>query len=201
MFINQHQQDELELALSCTDYYQRPVVQKVEPKKQRSNGFTREDIIELAKEMYTTEDHQRIREQFFRERNTSYAEFVRAFRNMKIEEKRFFRIDGGKIYRMTWSPWGKGKNEKFRPMGRGKRRYAFTKEYSDNRELFVELAHCYYSHFYNDPKGFQEVLDTVDISRPWYKKKFKRYNIQVEFFMSLDDGEIFPLKCRTPKYK
>lgn len=73
MFINQHQQDELELALSCTDYYQRPVVQKVEPKKQRSNGFTREDIIELAKEMYTTEDHQRIREQFFRERNTSYG--------------------------------------------------------------------------------------------------------------------------------
>lgn len=201
MLINQTRSDELELALSCTDYYQRPRAIE-EPKKDSSNGFTREDILTVAREFYSTEGNQKNREQFFRDRNMSFADFQRAFRGMKIDAKRYFRIDGGRIYRMNWNPHGRkmADREKFIPEPRKKSNAVFNKGYRDDRDLFVELASTYYSQFYNDPKGFKEILDKVDISRAWYKKKIKRYGIRVEFFMSLDNGELFPLQCRTLSY-
>ncbi|EDA3265512.1 hypothetical protein A4L30_10680 [Salmonella enterica subsp. enterica serovar Bovismorbificans] len=199
MLINQNRSDELELALSCTDYYQRPR-QTEEYKRDRANGFTREDILIMAKEFYSTEGNQRDRERFFHERHTSLAEFRRAFRKLNIDAKRYFRIDGGRIYRMNWSPYGSRERKKFIPAPRKKSNAVFNKGYRDDRDLFVELASTYYSQFYNDPRGFKEILDKVDISRAWYKKKVKRYGIRVEFFMSLDNGELFPLQCRTLSY-
>lgn len=79
------------------------------------------------------------------------------------------------------------------------RNIAFKKGYGDTRELFVELANVRYSHYYRNPKEFFEVLRKVDISRGTYYSRLKKYGIKAEFFMSVDDGELFPIKCKSSK--
>ncbi|HGE9215507.1 TPA: hypothetical protein ACGBPB_004471, partial [Escherichia coli] len=114
--------------------------------------------------------------------------------------KRYYRIDDGPIYRLQWKPIREVLKQK--RLNHAITRYrneAFKKGYGDTRELFVELANVKYSHYYNDPKSFFEVLRKVDISRGTYYSRLKKYGIKAEFFMSVDDGELFPIKCKSSK--
>ncbi len=61
------------------------------------------------------------------------------------------------------------------------------------------FANVRYSHYYRNPKEFFEVLRKVDISRGTYYSRLKKYGIKAEFFMSVDDGELFPIKCKSSK--
>lgn len=202
MIIKQSERDELELALSCIDpEYRFPVKQQHKKTDYTTSGFSRDEIVKLAIEFYRECGQNKNREHFFRKYKTSHAEFTRACRWFELDIKRYYRVDGGKMYRMSWTPKIEiRRRERFRYQWMGQRNIAFTKGYADERELFVQLANTYYGHYYNNPKGFKEILDKVDISRSWYKKKLKRYGIKVEFFMSIDDSPIFSIKSRTPKY-
>ncbi|CAD5752745.1 Uncharacterised protein [Escherichia coli] len=185
--------DELELARSCV-----PIIEKSVKKKFNgvSNaGFNREEAIKLAKEFYSQgTGHSK---EFFKKHHTCLEMFHRTVRLFELDIKRYFRIDGGPIYSMKWiTP----KEVKKRPT-RGSRAHIFkirgialTKEYKESRELFVELANVYYSHYYKQPKAFYEVLRKVDISWTTFRQRIRKYGIKAEFFMSIDNGDLFPIK-------
>lgn len=194
MLINQHRRDELELALSCVD----PIIKKQTNKKQVGiyrTGFTREETIKLARDFYSigTGKHK----EFFKKHHTCLEMFHRTVRWYGLDIKRYYRVDGGRIYRMNWIP---PKEVKKHPP-RGSRAHIFkirgvslSKGYKDTRELFVELANVYYSNYYKQVKGFYEVLRKVDISMTTFRGRIRKHGITVEFFMSIDDGELFPIK-------
>ncbi|GDU98447.1 hypothetical protein BvCmsSIP024_03472 [Escherichia coli] len=186
--------DERELALSCVN----TTIEKPKKKKQvgvSRAGFTREEAIQLAKEFYTGgTGHSK---EFFKKHHTCLEMFHRTVRWFELDIKRYYRVDGGKIYRMNWI----NPNEVQKRPPRGSRgiihkfrSYAFTKEHRDTRELFVELMNVQYSHYYKRPKEFYEVLKMIDISKTTYYTRLKKYRIGVEFFMSIDDGELFKIK-------
>lgn len=186
--------DERELALSCVN----TTIEKPKKKKQvgvSRAGFTREESIQLAKEFYSLGTGQS--KEFFKKHHTCLEMFHRTVRWFDLDIKRYYRVDGGKIYRMNWI----NPNEVKKRPPRGSRgiihkfrSYAFTKEHRDTRELFVELMNVQYSHYYKRPKEFYEVLKMIDISKTTYYTRLKKYRIGVEFFMSIDDGELFKIK-------
>ena len=186
--------DERELALSCVNTN----IEKPKKKKQvgvSRAGFTREEAIQLAKEFYSLGTGQY--KEFFKKHHTCLEMFHRTVRWFDLDIKRFYRVDGGKIYRMKWI----NPNDVKKRPPRGSRAiihrfrsYAFTKEHRDTRELFVELMNVQYSHYYKRPKEFYEVLKAIDISKTTYYTRLKKYRIGVEFFMSIDDGELFKIK-------
>lgn len=186
--------DELELARSCVPIYETPVQKKKQVGVSRA-GFTREEAIQLAKEFYTLGTGKS--KEFFKKHHTCLEMFHRTVRWFELDIKRFYRVDGGKIYSMNWV----NPNDVKKRPPRGSRAhifknrgYALTKEYKDTRELFVELANVYYSHYYKKPKEFYEVLKKVDISWTTFRQRIRKYNIKVEFFMSIDDGDLFKIK-------
>ncbi|EKS9743099.1 hypothetical protein QDA43_004656 [Salmonella enterica] len=203
MFINQHQQDELELALSCTDHeYRLPVKHRHKKTDYTTSGFSREEALELATEFYRDCGHTHTIHEFFKARRTSYTEFRRVMEWFDFDVKRYYRVDGGNIYRMQWIPSRDVMNHERRNLAVTMPRCeAFKKGYADTKELFVELVNVKYSHYYNNPKEFFEVLRRVDISRGTYYNRVKQYGIKVEFFMSIDNGELFPIKFKSSKYK
>lgn len=203
MLINQQQRDELELAFSCCTghEYRLPVKHKHGRNDITTSGFSREEAKEILIEFYRDCGYGGDRKAFFKKHRTSQTVFQTVRDWFDFDIKRFYRIDDGPIYRMQWIPVRE-------MMKQGRlhnlavtyhRNDAFRKGYGDTRELFVELANVKYSHYYNDPKSFFEVLRKVDISRGTYYSRLKKYGIKVEFFMSIDDGELFPIKCKSSK--
>lgn len=186
--------DERELALSCVN----TTIEKPKKKKQvgvSRAGFNREEAIQLAKEFYSlgTGSHK----EFFKKHHTCLEMFHRTVRWFDLDIKRYYRVDGGKIYSMNWI----NPNDVKKRPPRGSRAHIFkyrgialTKGYMDTRELFVELANVYYSHYYKKPKEFYEILRKVDVSMTTFRERLKKYRIGVEFFMSIDDGELFKIK-------
>ncbi|EBK0477651.1 hypothetical protein Q9V03_000734 [Salmonella enterica] len=164
-------------------------------------GFRYDEVIRIMKDFYMTCGYVGDRDQFFKDRFTSHATMMRNCRWFGIDIQRYYRVDGGKIYKMNWVETNvMMKKTRWIDSKVGKRNSAFKRGYRDERALFVELMNCYYSTCYRDRERFEWYLQTVDISRPYYKKKIKQYQIKVEFFMSLDGCEPFPYKCRAPKY-
>ncbi|MEL2806251.1 hypothetical protein R9K95_17805 [Escherichia coli] len=200
MLINQQQRDELELALSCTDHeYRLPVKHKHLKTDITTSGFSREEAKEILIELYRDNGYRDLHN-FFRKHRTSHTEFQRVREWFNFDIKRFYRVDGGQIYRLQWKPIREVLKQTRDNMAiTMPRNIAFKKGYGDTRELFVELANVKYSHYYNDPKSFFEVLRKVDISRGTYYSRLKKYGIKVEFFMSIDDGELFPIKSKSSK--
>lgn len=200
MLINQQQRDELELALSCTDHeYRLPVKHKHLKTDYTTSGFSREEAKEILIELYRDNGYRDV-DNFFRKHRTSHTEFQRVREWFDFDIKRFYRVDGGQIYRLQWKPIREVLKQTRDSMAvTMPRNIAFKKGYGDTRELFVELANVKYSHYYNDPKAFFEVLRKVDISRGTYYSRLKKYGIKVEFFMSIDDGELFPIKSKSSK--
>lgn len=191
MFTNN---DERELALSCVN----TIIEKPKRKKQvgvSRAGFTREEAIQLAKEFYMGGTGKS--KEFFKKHHTCLEMFHRTVRWFELDIKRYYRVDGGKIYSMNWI----NPNDIQKRPPRGSRAHIFknrgfalTKEYKDTRELFVELANVYYSHYYKKPKEFYEVLRKVDVSWTTYRQRIRKYGIKTEFFMSIDGGELFKIK-------
>ncbi|MEW5208560.1 hypothetical protein AB1Y72_01120 [Escherichia coli] len=200
MLINQQQRDELELALSCTDHeYRLPVKHKHLKTDITTSGFSREEAKEILIELYRDNGYRDVRN-FFRKHRTSHTEFNRVREWFDFDIKRFYRVDDGPIYRLQWTPMREVLKQTRDNMAvTMPRNIAFKKGYGDTRELFVELANVRYSHYYNDPKGFFEVLRKVDISRGTYYSRLRQYGIKAEFFMSVDDGELFPIKSKSSK--
>lgn len=164
-------------------------------------GYSYNEVIKIMKDFYMNCGYVGDKKQFFKERFTSHATMRRNSEWFGLEYQRFFRVDGGTIYRMTWIDTHiMRKKPKWKDYPIGKRNTAFKGAYRDERTLFVELMNYYYSYCYRDRARFEEVLKKVDISRAYYKKKVKQYNIKVEFFMSIDGCDPFPYQCRTHKY-
>ena len=200
MLINQQQRDELELALSCTDHeYRLPVKHKHLKTDYTTSGFSREEAKQILIELYRDHGYTDIHN-FFKKHRTSQTEFQRVREWFDFDIKRFYRVDDGPIYRLQWTPIREVMKHKRDSMAiTMPRNIAFKKGYGDTRELFVELANVRYSHYYRNPKEFFEVLRKVDISRGTYYSRLKKYGIKAEFFMSVDDGELFPIKCKSSK--
>ncbi|EHI3273306.1 hypothetical protein J9089_003245 [Salmonella enterica] len=198
MFINQHQRDEFDLAMSYYRHgYKEPVKQIIERGISR-DGFTREEVVELATEYYRDIGNAG-RDEFFRKHRTCRAMFYRTMDWFKLDIKRYYRIDDGQIYRMEWlhpNEIMKRDPRVTRAITRF-RNVAFEKGHPDTRELFVELANVQYCHYYKRPKEFREVLRKVDISNGTYYHRIKKYNIKAEVFMSIDNGELFRVKCKS----
>ncbi|ECK2624922.1 hypothetical protein FQY15_19545 [Salmonella enterica] len=198
MFINQHQQDEFELALSCVA---RPIhsVSQIKQHAVSRYGLTREQTIKLATEFYRDVGHAN-RKEFFRKHGMCTEVFYRNVRWFSLDIKRYYRIDGGPIYAMQWlHPQETMKRDPriSQSIIMKCRNNAFLKEHRDTRELFVELANIQYCHYYKRPKQFFQVLKTVDISRGTYYHRIKKYGIKAEVFMSIDNRELFPVKCKS----
>ncbi|HAX5197895.1 TPA: hypothetical protein JZG68_002212 [Escherichia coli] len=200
MLINQQQRDELELALSCTDHeYRLPVKHKHLKTDITTSGFSREEAKEILIELYRDNGYTDVHN-FFKKHRTSHTEFRRVREWFDFDIKRFYRVDGGQIYRLQWKPIREVLKQTRDSMAVTMPRcVAFKKGYGDTRELFVELANVKYSHYYNDPKSFFEVLRKVDISRGTYYSRLKKYGIKVEFFMSIDDSPMFKIKSKSSK--
>ncbi|HFQ8383465.1 TPA: hypothetical protein ACHTAY_002481 [Escherichia coli] len=200
MLINQQQRDELELALSCTDHeYRLPVKHKHLKTDITTSGFSREEAKEILIELYRDNGYRDVRN-FFRKHRTSHTEFNRVREWFDFDIKRFYRVDDGPIYRLQWTPMREVLKQTRDNMAvTMPRNIAFKKGYGDTRELFVELANVRYSHYYNDPKGFFEVLRKVDISRGTYYSRLRQYGIKAEFFMSVDDSPMFKIKSKSSK--
>lgn len=201
MLINQQQRDVLELAFSCcTDHeYRLPVKHKHLKTDYTTSGFSREEAKEILIEFYRDNGYRDVHN-FFKKHRTSHTEFRRVRDWFDFDIKRYYRIDDGPIYRLQWKPIREVLKQTRDNMAvTMPRNIAFKKGYGDTRELFVELANVKYSHYYNDPKSFFEVLRKVDISRGTYYSRLKKYGIKVEFFMSIDDGELFPIKSKSSK--
>lgn len=200
MLINQQQRDELELALSCTDHeYRLPVKHKHLKTDITTSGFSREEAKEILIELYRDNGYTDVHN-FFKKHRTSHTEFQRIREWFDFDIKRFYRVDGGQIYRLQWKPIREVLKQTRDNMAVTMPRcVAFKKGYGDTRELFVELANVKYSHYYNDPKSFFEVLRKVDISRGTYYSRLKKYGIKVEFFMSIDDSPMFKIKSKSSK--
>lgn len=195
MLINQTRNDELDLALSCVHPSE---IQRVKPSKQVAvsrAGFTREEAIKLATELYR-DYRDSERNDFLRKHGTCRDMFYETIKWFGLDIKRYYRVDGGKIYRMKWThPQEIMKRDPRTTRSITKyRNVAFTKEHKDTRELFVELANVQYCHYYRQRKEFENVLRTVDVSISEYYRRLRKYNIKVEFFMSIDNGELFPCK-------
>ncbi|EMD4231275.1 hypothetical protein VQ237_001000 [Salmonella enterica] len=202
MIINQHRRDELELALSCTDHeYRLPVKHWHKKTDYTTSGFSREEALALATEFYRDCGHKRSAYyDFFKARRTSYTEFRRVMEWFDFDIKRYYRVNGGQMYRMQWiSIRDVLKHERLNHAITRFRNTAFGKGYADTKELFVELVNVKYSHYYSNPKEFFEVLRRIDISRGTYYNRIKKYGIKVEFFMSIDDNPLFPIKCKSLK--
>ncbi|WP_413176403.1 hypothetical protein [Escherichia coli] len=201
MLINQQQRDELDLALSCTDHeYRLPVKHKHLKTDITTSGFSREEAKDILIELYRDYGFTKDRSEFFRKHRTSQTEFQRVREWFDFDIKRYYRIDDGPIYRMQWIPVREMmKHDRLNQEVTMPRCVAFKKGYGDTRELFVELANVKYSHYYNNPKEFFEVLRKVDISRGTYYSRLRKYGIKAEFFMTIDDGELFPIKCKSSK--
>ncbi|MCY6417956.1 hypothetical protein OYC42_20520 [Escherichia coli] len=200
MLINQQERYELELALSCTDHeYRLPVKHHHKKTDYTTSGFSREEAKQILIELYRDQGYTDIHN-FFKKHRTSQTEFQRVREWFDFDIKRYYRIDDGPIYRLQWKPIREVLKQTRDNMAvTMPRNIAFKKGYGDTRELFVELANVKYSHYYNDPKSFFEVLRKVDISRGTYYSRLKKYGIKVEFFMSIDDGELFPIKSKSSK--
>ncbi|EII2057443.1 hypothetical protein LG058_003443 [Escherichia coli] len=200
MLINQQQRDELELALSCTDHeYRLPVKHKHLKTDITTSGFSREEAKDILIEFYRDNGYSNPHE-FFKKHRTSQTEFQRVREWFDFDIKRYYRIDDGPIYRMQWIPVREMlKHERKNQEVTMPRCVAFKKGYGDTRELFVELANVKYSHYYNNPKEFFEVLRKVDISRGTYYSRLRKYGIKAEFFMTIDDSPMFKIKCKSSK--
>ncbi|ECW0786375.1 hypothetical protein F3Q20_02510 [Salmonella enterica subsp. enterica] len=203
MFINQQQRDELELAFSCTDRdYRLPVRHHHKKTDMTTSGFTREEALELATEFYRDCGYGNHNE-FFKARRTSHTEFRRVMEWFDFDIKRYYRVDGGQIYRMNWI----GRREmlnRWRYTDKWVGGYrndssTFKKGYTESRELFVEMENLRLGHYFDNAKEFHDLLRRVDIGRSTYYSRLKKYGIKREFFMSIDGGELFPLKCRSSK--
>ncbi|HCN2512112.1 TPA: hypothetical protein N6Q68_002273 [Escherichia coli] len=201
MLINQQQRDELKLAFSCcTDHeYRLPVKHHHKKTDYTTSGFSREEAKKILIELYRDHGYTDIHN-FFKKHRTSQTEFQRVREWFDFDIKRFYRVDDGPIYRLQWKPIREVLKQTRDSMAvTMPRNIAFKKGYGDTRELFVELANVKYSYYYNDPKSFFEVLRKVDISRGTYYSRLKKYGIKAEFFMSVDDGELFPIKSKSSK--
>ncbi|EPY9990597.1 hypothetical protein ACXIDX_004726 [Escherichia coli] len=200
MLINQQQRDELDLALSCTDHeYRLPVKHKHLKTDITTSGFSREEAKDILIELYRDHGYTDIHN-FFKKHRTSQTEFQRVREWFDFDIKRYYRIDDGPIYRLQWKPLREVLKQTRDSMAVTMPRcVAFKKGYGDTRELFVELANVKYSHFYNNPKEFFEVLRKVDISRGTYYSRLRKYGIKAEFFMTIDDSPMFKIKCKSSK--
>ncbi|EDZ3225024.1 hypothetical protein GV858_05990 [Salmonella enterica] len=202
MLINQHQRDEFDLAMSCIDHEVIPPILKPKKTEYTKSGFSREETVALAIEYYRDYGHAN-QDEFFKIHRTNRTHFHQAIKWFELDIRRYYRIDGGKVYHMNWiAPQEVMKRKEgittkaiTRP-----RSVAFLKHHADTRELFVELANMQYCYYYKKPKEFFELLRTIDISRGTYYQRLKKYRISVEVFMSVDNGELFRLKFNTPKY-
>lgn len=198
MLINQHQRDELELAMSYySTSYKEPVKQIIERGISR-DGFTREEVIKLATEYYRDVGNAG-RDEFFRKHKTSRTMFYRTMDWFRLDIQRYYRIDGGRVYKMEWvNPKETMKRDPrvTRAITRF-RNEAFRKGHADNRELFVELANVQYCHYYKRPREFYGVLRKVDISKGTYYNRIRKYGITAEVFMSIDNRELFRVKCKS----
>ncbi|EMW0060129.1 hypothetical protein ABIV32_001541 [Salmonella enterica subsp. enterica] len=203
MLINQHQRDELDLAFSCMDRdYRLPVRHHHKKTDVTTSGFTREEALQLATEFYRDIGHGN-RDEFFKSRKTSYTEFQRVMEWFDFDIKRYYRVDGGQIYRMQWTPRREILN-RWRYTNHWVGGYrndssTFKKGYEDTRELFVEMENLRLGHYFDNTKEFFDLLRRVDIGKTTYYSRLKKYGIKREFFMSIDNGELFPIKFRTTK--
>ncbi|WP_311750752.1 hypothetical protein [Proteus columbae] len=201
MFINQNQREEFELARSCLEREQRlPVRHHHKKDDVTTSGFTRKKALELLTTFYRECGHGKGRREFFKRHRTSQTEFQRVIEWFDFDIKRYFQVDDGQLYLINWKPIREVlKQERLSMAVTKHRNTAFKKGYADTKELFVELVCVRYSHYYNNPKEFFEVLRKVDISRGTFYNRVKKYNIKAKFFMSVDNGEIFQIKNKSSK--
>ncbi|HFG7647153.1 TPA: hypothetical protein ACGIMR_000514 [Salmonella enterica subsp. enterica serovar Javiana] len=207
MFINQHQRDELELAFSCTDHYYQPQPKPEPPKGivYSKSGFTREDIVKIATDFYQNCGNSTIlRNKFFKKKyQISYDTFKLNMQWFGVDVQRYYRVDGGKIYRMIWTPTHEiMKRDRYCDKWVGGYRNdsrTFQKGHADTRELFVDMENLRLGHYFNNSKEFYDLLRRVDIGRTTYYTRLKKYGIKREFFMSIDGNPLFPYKCRSVK--
>ncbi|EDT7800718.1 hypothetical protein CCF60_003137 [Salmonella enterica subsp. enterica serovar Berkeley] len=200
MLINQNRRDELELALSCTDHpYRLKVYHHHKKTDTTTSGFTREEAIALATEFYRDNGHRNYYD-FFKARRTSYTEFRRVCEWFDLNIQRYYRVDGGKLYRMNWTPL-RDIQSRWRHSdkwigGYRNDRGTFKNGHVDTRELFVDMENLRVGHYFNNPKEFYDLLRRVDIGKTTYYQRLKQYNIKTEYFMSIDDGELFQIQPR-----